>query len=66
MVSSAAEGTSAPGYRTNDSGFVIDLGPMKGIQVDPEGTDGDRAGRVLSQELDQTPALSCAATTSGT
>ena len=28
-------GHSAPGYGTNDGGLVIDMSPMKGIQVDP-------------------------------
>src|SRR4029453_574878 len=33
-VSVRGGGHSAPGYGTNDGGFVIDLSPMKGIRVD--------------------------------
>ena len=35
QVSVRGGGHSAPGYGTNDGGLVIDLGPMKGIRVDP-------------------------------
>jgi FAD/FMN-containing dehydrogenase len=35
-VSVRGGGHSAPGYGTNDGGFVIDLSPMKGIHVDPQ------------------------------
>src|SRR6188472_2314458 len=35
VVSVRGGGHSAPGYGTNDGGMVIDLGPMKGIRVDP-------------------------------
>jgi hypothetical protein len=37
QVSVRGGGHSAPGYGTNDGGLVIDLSPMKGIRVDPQG-----------------------------
>ena len=36
LVSVRGGGHSAPGYATCDDGIVIDLSPMKGIEVDPE------------------------------
>lgn len=35
LVSVRGGGHSAPGYGTNDGGMVIDLSPMKMVNVDP-------------------------------
>jgi FAD/FMN-containing dehydrogenase len=43
---------SIPGFSTCDSGIVIDLSPMKGIEVDPSGGTAVAEGGVLWQELD--------------
>ena len=65
-VSVRGGGHGAPGYGTNDGGLVIDLSPMKGIQVDP-GTRTARAqGGVLWRELDHETQAFGLATTGGT
>ena len=48
VVSVRGGGHSAPGYGTNDGGMVIDLGPMKGIRVDPESRFAVAQGGVLA------------------
>jgi FAD/FMN-containing dehydrogenase len=53
LVAVRGGGHSFPGLSVCDDGMVIDLGPMKGIRVDPEaGTVRAQAG-VLLGELDQ-------------
>jgi FAD/FMN-containing dehydrogenase len=43
---------SIPGFSTVDDGIVIDLSPMKGIEVDPSGRTATVEGGVLWAELD--------------
>jgi FAD/FMN-containing dehydrogenase len=45
-------GHSIPGFSTCDDGIVIDLSPMKGIEVDPHRRTAVAEGGVLWQELD--------------
>jgi FAD/FMN-containing dehydrogenase len=65
-VSVRGGGHSAPGYGTNDGGFVIDLSPMKGIRVDPQGRTVRAEGGVLWRELDRETQVFGLATTGGT
>jgi FAD/FMN-containing dehydrogenase len=44
---------SFPGQSVCDAGIVIDLGPMKGIRVDPEGRTARAQAGVLLGELDR-------------
>jgi FAD binding domain/Berberine and berberine like len=46
-------GHSFPGLSTCDGGIVIDLGPMKGIRVDPDGLTARAQAGVLLGELDR-------------
>jgi FAD/FMN-containing dehydrogenase len=46
-------GHSFPGQSVCDGGIVIDLGPMKGIRVDPEGRTARAQAGVLLGELDR-------------
>jgi FAD/FMN-containing dehydrogenase len=66
VVSVRGGGHSAPGYGTNDGGMVIDLGPMKGIRVDPESRVAVAQGGVLWRELDRETQAFGLATTGGT
>jgi hypothetical protein len=59
-------GHGAPGYGTNDGGLVIDLGPMKGIQVDPDRRTARAQGGVLWREFDRETQAVGLATTGGT
>jgi FAD/FMN-containing dehydrogenase len=43
---------SIPGFSTVDDGIVIDLSPMRGIEVDPGGATASAEGGVLWAELD--------------
>jgi FAD/FMN-containing dehydrogenase len=45
-------GHSIPGFSTTDGGIVIDLSPMKGIEVDASARTGRAEGGVLWQEFD--------------
>jgi FAD/FMN-containing dehydrogenase len=46
-------GHSFPGQSVCDGGVVIDLGPMKGIRVDPDARTATAQGGVLLGELDR-------------
>ena len=59
-------GHSAPGYGTNDGGLVIDLSPMKGIQVNPTARTVRAQGGVLWREFDHETQAFGLATTGGT
>jgi len=65
-VSVRGGGHGAPGYGTNDGGLVIDLSPMKGIQVDPAARTVRAQGGVLWRELDHETQAFGLATTGGT
>jgi FAD/FMN-containing dehydrogenase len=66
LVSVRGGGHSAPGYGTNDGGLVIDLGPLKGIRVDPMARTARAQGGVLWRELDRETQAFGLATTGGT
>ncbi|HXJ83798.1 MAG TPA: FAD-binding oxidoreductase [Candidatus Methylomirabilis sp.] len=66
LVSVRGGGHGAPGYGTNDRGLVIDLSPMKGIQVDPAARTARAQGGVLWRELDHETQAFGLATTGGT
>ena len=65
-VSVRGGGHSAPGYGTNDGGFVIDLSPMKGVRVDPAARTARAQGGVLWRDLDHETQAFGLATTGGT
>jgi FAD/FMN-containing dehydrogenase len=46
-------GHSFPGLSTCDGGVLVDLGPMKGIRVDPEARTARAQAGVLLKELDR-------------
>jgi hypothetical protein len=58
-------GHSFPGQSTCDGGIVIDLGPMKGIAVDPDARTARVQAGVLWGELDQATQAFGLATTGG-
>ena len=66
LLSVRGGGHSAPGYGSNDGGFVIDMSPMKGIQVDPGSRTGRAQGGVLWGEFDHETQAFGLATTGGT
>ncbi|MDR3529735.1 MAG: FAD-binding oxidoreductase [Rhodopila sp.] len=66
LVSVRGGGHSAPGYGTNDGGMVIDLSPMKAINIDPDKRIARAEGGVLWRELDQATQAHGLATTGGT
>jgi hypothetical protein len=63
VVAVRGGGHSFPGLSVCDGGLVIDLSPMKGIRVDPEGRTARAQAGVLIGELDrETQAFGLAAT----
>ncbi|MFO1026844.1 MAG: FAD-binding oxidoreductase [Acetobacteraceae bacterium] len=66
LLSIRGGGHSAPGYGSNDGGIVLDMGPMKGIQVDPTGRIARVQGGVLWREFDHETQAFGLATTGGT
>jgi FAD/FMN-containing dehydrogenase len=58
-------GHSFPGLSVCDGGIVIDLGPMKGIRIDPDKRTARVQAGVLWGELDQETQASGLATTGG-
>ena len=66
LLSVRGGGHSAPGYGTNDGGLVIDLSPMKAIQVDAQTRTVRAQGGVLWRELDSATQAFGLATTGGT
>ena len=58
-------GHSIPGFSSCDGGIVIDLSPMKGIEVDPSGRTVVAEGGVLWNELDAVTQEHGLATTGG-
>ena len=66
LLSVRGGGHSAPGYGTNDGGMVIDLSPMKAINVDPVKRTARAEGGVLWREFDAATQAHGLATTGGT
>jgi FAD/FMN-containing dehydrogenase len=58
-------GHSFPGLSVCDGGVVVDLAPMKGIEVAPDGRTARAQGGVLWGELDRTTQALGLATTGG-
>jgi hypothetical protein len=53
LVAVRSGGHSFPGLSVCDGGILIDLGPMKGIRVDPDGRTARAQAGVLLGELDR-------------
>jgi FAD/FMN-containing dehydrogenase len=53
VVAVRSGGHSFPGHSMCDGGIVVDLGPMKGIRVDPEARTARAQAGVLLGELDR-------------
>jgi len=66
LASVRGGGHSAPGYGTNDGGMVIDLSPMKMVNVDPVRRTAQTEGGVLWREFDAATQAHGLATTGGT
>jgi FAD/FMN-containing dehydrogenase len=66
LVSVRGGGHSAPGYGTNDGGMVIDLSPMKTVNVDPVRRTAQTEAGVLWGEFDTATQAHGLATTGGT
>ena len=66
LVSVRGGGHSAPGYGTNDGGMVIDLSPMKTINVHPVKQTARAEAGVLWREFDAATQAHGLATTGGT
>jgi FAD/FMN-containing dehydrogenase len=58
-------GHSIPGFSSCDGGIVIDLGPMKGVEVDPDARTVRAGGGVTWAELDAATQEHGLATTGG-
>jgi FAD/FMN-containing dehydrogenase len=58
-------GHSIPGFSSCDGGIVIDLGPMKGVEVDPDARTVRAEGGVTWAELDAATQEHGLATTGG-
>jgi FAD/FMN-containing dehydrogenase len=65
LVAVRGGGHSFPGLSVCDGGIVIDLGPMKGIRVDPEARTARAQAGVLWGELDRETQQFGLATTGG-
>ncbi len=66
LVSVRGGGHNVAGHAVNDGGLVIDLSPMKGIQVDPKARVARAQGGVTWGELDRETQLFGLATPGGT
>ncbi|WCB92574.1 6-hydroxy-D-nicotine oxidase [Baekduia alba] len=58
-------GHSLPGFSSSDGGIVIDLGPMKGVRVDPRGRRATAQAGLQWNELDHETQAFGLATTGG-
>ncbi|MEK6272943.1 MAG: FAD-binding oxidoreductase [Actinomycetota bacterium] len=65
VVAVRGGGHSYPGHSVCDGGILIDLGPMKGIRVDPEARTARAQAGVLWGELDRETQAFGLATTGG-
>jgi len=65
LVAVRGGGHSFPGHSVCDGGILIDLGPMKGIRVDPDGRTARVQAGVIWGELDRETQAFGLATTGG-